>query len=387
VTIPLTDLRVQYASIRAEIDAAVASVLGGGVFVGGEEVRLFEREFASYCGVRGGVGVGSGTDALSLALRALGVGAGDEVITVAHTFAATAEAIIAAGARPVFVDVREDTLLMDSGHLERAVTPRTRAVIPVHLYGQVCDMDAIGEVARRRGLIVVEDAAQAHGARWKGRRVGGLGRVGCFSFFPAKNLGACGDAGAVVSDDEAVLDRVRMLADHGRTEKSRHEAVGVNSRLDALQASILRVKLRHLDRWNEARRSAAARYRELLVGRGLVLPQGAAGSEPVWHLFVIRAPGRDDLRKRLDRSGIETGVHYPVPLHLQPAFASLARGEGSLPVSEAAARSVLSLPLFPEITDDQLRFVRDAMAGHRGTSTATEHPQGKRREATRPSPI
>ncbi|HUM00969.1 MAG TPA: DegT/DnrJ/EryC1/StrS family aminotransferase, partial [Thermoanaerobaculia bacterium] len=241
MTIPLTDLKVQIATIRAEIDAAVAGVLDGGVFVGGEEVRLFEREFASCCGVKGAVGVGSGTDALSLALRALGVGAGDEVITVAHTFAATAEAIVAAGARPVFVDVRADTLLMDGGELERAVTPRTKAVIPVHLYGQVCDMDVLGEVARRRGLIVIEDAAQAHGARWKGRRVGGLGRVGCFSFFPAKNLGACGDAGAVVSDDEAVLDRVRMLADHGRTEKYRHEAVGVNSRLDALQASILRV--------------------------------------------------------------------------------------------------------------------------------------------------
>lgn len=387
MTIPLTDLRAQYASIRAEIDAAVASVLGGGVFVGGEEVRLFEREFASYCGVRGAVGVGSGTDALSLTLKALGVGAGDEVITVAHTFAATAEAIVAAGARPVFVDVRKDTLLMDSEQLERAVTPRTKAVIPVHLYGQVCDMDAIGEVARRRGLIVIEDAAQAHGARWKGRRVGGLGRVGCFSFFPAKNLGACGDGGAVVSDDAAVLARVRMLADHGRTEKNRHEAVGVNSRLDVLQASILRVKLRHLNRWNEARRSAAARYQELLAHTGLVLPLGAAGSEPVWHLFVIRTAGRDELRGRLDASGIETGVHYPVPLHLQPAFASLARGEGSLPVSEAAARSVLSLPLFPEITEEQLRFVRDAIVGYCGASTTPERPQERRGEAIRPSRV
>lgn len=387
MTIPLTDLRVQYATIRAEIDAAVAGVLAGGVFVGGEEIRQFEREFASYCGVKGGVGVGSGTDALSLALRALGVGAGDDVITVAHTFAATAEAIVAAGARPVFVDVREDTLLMDGEQLERAVTPRTKAVIPVHLYGQVCDMDAIGEVARRRGLIVIEDAAQAHGARWNGRRVGGLGRVGCFSFFPAKNLGACGDAGAVVSDDEAVLARVRMLADHGRSEKSRHEAIGVNSRLDALQASILRVKLLHLDRWNEARRSAAARYRELLTGIGLGLPQGTAGSEPVWHLFVIRTPGRDDLRGRLNASGIETGIHYPVPLHLQPAFSHLAGGEGSLPVSEAAARTVLSLPLFPEITDEQLKFVRDVLVDHCGSSTALERPSGRRREATRPSPV
>jgi len=387
VTIPLTDLRVQYATIRTEIDAAVAGVLGGGVFVGGDEIHLFEREFAAYCGVRGAVGVGSGTDALTLALRALGVGAGDDVITVAHTFAATAEAIVAAGACPVFVDVRDDTLLIDGEQVERAVTPRTKAVIPVHLYGHVCDMDAIGEVARRRGLIVIEDAAQAHGARWKGRRVGGLGRVGCFSFFPAKNLGACGDAGAVVSDDEAVLARVRMLADHGRTEKNRHEAVGVNSRLDALQASILRVKLRHLDRWNEARRSAAVRYRELLTDIGLVLPQGAAGSEPVWHLFVIRTPGRDDLRRRLHASGIETGIHYPVPLHLQPAFSHLGGGEGSLPVSEAAARSILSLPLFPEITDEQLRLVRDAIVDHCGSSTAPERLSGRRREATRPSPV
>ena len=387
MTIPLTDLKVQIATIRAEIDAAVAGVLDGGVFVGGEEVRLFEREFASCCGVKGAVGVGSGTDALSLALRALGVGAGDEVITVAHTFAATAEAIVAAGARPVFVDVRADTLLMDGGELERAVTPRTKAVIPVHLYGQVCDMDVLGEVARRRGLIVIEDAAQAHGARWKGRRVGGLGRVGCFSFFPAKNLGACGDAGAVVSDDEAVLDRVRMLADHGRTEKYRHEAVGVNSRLDALQASILRVKLRHLDRWNEARRSAAARYRELLADIGPVLPQSTAGSEPVWHLFVIRTGGRDELRRRLEASGIETGIHYPLPLHLQPAFLHRAGGEGSLPVSEEAARSVLSLPLFPEITDGQLRRVRDALVVHVASSTAPGRPSGRRREATGRSPV
>jgi dTDP-4-amino-4,6-dideoxygalactose transaminase len=367
--IPFVDLEAQYLTIRPEIDEAMRRVLARSSFIGGDDVEAFAREFADYCaagpeptGPLHCATCGNGTDALYLALRALGVGPGDEVITVAHTFIATTEAIGLTGARPVFVDVLPTTLLMDPAALEAAVTPRTRAVVPVHLYGQPCPMDEVLAVARRHGLKVVEDAAQAHGAHWRGRRVGGLGDLACFSFYPGKNLGAYGDAGAVVGADADLVRRVRMLANHGRLEKYTHEVEGVNSRLDGLQAAVLRVKLRHLDAWNAARKAHAAAYRAALAGADLALPVTAPGADPVWHLFVVRTPRRDALRDRLKRHGVATGVHYPLPLHLQPAYAHLGLGPGALPVTERAAGEILSLPMYPEMTPEHVARVAEAVA-------------------------
>jgi dTDP-4-amino-4,6-dideoxygalactose transaminase len=303
------------------------------------------------------VGVGNGTDALYLALRALGIGPGDEVLTVAHTFIATTEAISLTGARPVFVDIREDTMLMDPDAVEAAITPRTRAIVPVHLYGQPCDMDRIMEIARRRQLKVVEDAAQAHGARWRGRRVGSIGDAGCFSFFPGKNLGAYGDAGAVVSQDEELIRRVRMLANHGRLDKYLHQMEGVNSRLDGLNAAVLRIKLRKLDEWNAARRRNAKQYMDILTGSDAVLPGVNQLAEPVWHLFVVRVSERDDVLKQLKERGIAAGVHYPVPLHRQPAYKHLEMAAGKLPITERVASHVVSLPMYPELSTDQIATV------------------------------
>jgi dTDP-4-amino-4,6-dideoxygalactose transaminase len=307
--------------------------------------------------VNAAVGVGNGTDALYLALRALGVGPGHEVITVAHTFIATAEAISLTGARPVFVDIREDTMLMDPDALESAITPLTRAIVPVHLYGQPCEMDRIVEIARRHNLKVVEDAAQAHGARWRGRRVGSIGDVACFSFFPGKNLGAYGDAGGVVSQDEELVRRVRMLANHGRQDKYFHQTEGLNSRLDNLHAAVLRVKLQHLDEWNAARRRVAQLYMDLLKVSDAVLPGVHPDTESVWHLFVVRVFERDDVWKQLNERGIGAGVHYPVPLHRQPAYAHLGLPAGSLPVTERVASRVVSLPIYPELSAEQVAAV------------------------------
>lgn len=314
----------------------------------------FETAFASYCETRACIGVGNGTDALYLTLKALGIGVGHEVITVAHTFIATAEAISATGARPVFVDIREDTLLMNPDFLEAAITPRTRAIIPIHLYGQPCEMDKIIEVARAYKLKVIEDAAQAHGARWKDRRVGSLADAACFSFYPGKNLGAYGDGGAVVSSDVELISRIRMLANHGRAEKYIHKMIGVNSRLDSLQAAILRVKLSHLDEWNEMRRRHATSYMALLEGSSLMCPSQHPDSEHVWHLFVVRSPAREKLRNELRQKGIGTGVHYPVPVHLQPAYGFLGLTLASLPVTEQASREVLSLPMYPELPESKI---------------------------------
>jgi dTDP-4-amino-4,6-dideoxygalactose transaminase len=362
--IPLVDLAVQYRTIQAEVDAAIRRVLERSAFIGGEEVEAFAAEFAAYCAAgREPTGplhcapCGNGTDALYLALRALGIGPGDEVITVAHTFIATAEAIGLTGARPVFVDVLPDTLLMDPAAVEAAVTTRTRAIVPVHLYGQPCDMSALLAIARRHQLKVVEDAAQAHGAAWRGRRVGGLGDLACFSFYPGKNLGACGDGGAVVGADGDLVRRIRMLANHGRLEKYTHEVEGVNSRLDGLQAAVLRVKLRRLDAWNAARRAHAAAYSRALAGADLVLPAVAPEAESVWHLYVVRSTKRTMLQTNLRECGVATGVHYPLPLHLQPAYASLGLRAGSLPVTEQAAGEILSLPLYPELTPAQIDHV------------------------------
>ena len=358
--IPLVGLFDQYQTIKSEIDSAIENIITKSAFVGGEEVRLFETEFAAYCEARGCVGVGNGTDALYLTLRALGIGAGDEVVTVAHTFIATSEAISMTGATPIFIDVTEDTMLMDPSLIEAAITPKTKAVVPVHLYGQSCDMDAIMQIARKHGLKVVEDAAQAHGGRWRGQRVGSIGDAATFSFYPGKNLGAFGDGGAVVSQDEDLIERIRMLANHGRLEKYTHKMEGVNSRLDGMQAAILRVKLRRLDEWNARRRQIADAYRDQLTGHGLTLPTVHENAETVWHLFVVRTGERERLQSLLKEEGIATGIHYPVPLHEQPAYED-RRASYSLPVTERAAREVVSLPMYPELSQEQIEAVCNAV--------------------------
>lgn len=353
IRVPLVDLKAQYHAIRPDIDTAIQRVVDSAGFIMGPEVRAFEEAFAVYCGVAHCVGVSSGTAALTLSLRALGVGPGDEVITVAHTFIATAEAICAVGARPVFVDIDPHTYTMDPDQLAAAITSATRAVIPVHLYGQPADMTRINQIAQTHGLAVVEDAAQAHGSTWCGQKAGNLARLACFSFYPGKNLGAYGDAGAVTTNDRVLAEQVRLLRNHGRRSKYLHEQVGFGERLDTLQAAILAAKLPHLDCWIVARRRLAQRYNELLAGCEIGLPRVAAGAESAWHLYVIRTPRRDEVAEYLKRHGVETGVHYPVPLHLQPAFAALDYRPGALPITEAVANTCLSLPLYPEMTDDQ----------------------------------
>ena len=359
--IPLVGLLDQYQTIKSEIDSAIENIIISSAFIGGEEVRRFESEFAAFCEARACVGVGNGTDALYLTLRALGIGPGDEVITVAHTFIATSEAISMTGATPIFIDIRDDTLLMNPDLIEPAITKRTKAIVPVHLYGQSCDMDAIMEIAGRHGLKVVEDAAQAHGGRWRGQRVGSIGDAATFSFYPGKNLGAFGDAGAVVSQDEALIEKIRMLANHGRLEKYTHRIEGVNSRLDSLQAAILRVKLRHLDEWNQKRRAHADFYLESLSQSEVRTQAVNPNAEPVWHLFVVRVQDREALQERLKAAGVSTGVHYPIPLHVQPAYESRQIPLGSLPITEVAASEVVSLPMYPELSQEQLESIVNAM--------------------------
>lgn len=357
------DLRAQWRELAGELRPAIEAVFADGAFVGGPAVQRFETAFAAFCAVRHAVGVANGTDALHLALRALGVGAGDDVLTVPNTFIATAEAISHCGARPVFVDCDPDTLLLDARQLDGAVTPRTRAVVAVHLYGRVAEMDAIAAWCAARGLPLVEDAAQAHGAGHRGRRAGGLGAIAGFSFYPGKNLGAGGEAGAVTTDRDDLAERVRRLRDHGQEARYHHAEVGWNSRLDAVQAAVLTVKLRHLPRWNARRRVLADLYRERL-GKLAAITVPAAPVEAdahVYHLFVIRAAARDRLRAALAEAGIETGLHYPVPIHLQAAYRALGLGPGTFPVAEAAARTVLSLPIHPHMTDDDVHRVCDAV--------------------------
>ena len=366
--IPLVGLFDQYQTIQPEIDAAIKNIITSSAFVGGEEVRLFEHEFAAFCDAKACVGVGNGTDALYLTLRALGIGPGDEVITVAHTFIATSEAISSTGATPIFIDVKDDTMLMDPALIEAAITSKTKAIVPVHLYGQSCDMDAIMEIARKHGLKVVEDAAQAHGGRWRGQRVGSMGDAATFSFYPGKNLGAFGDAGAVVSQDEALIEQIRMIANHGRLEKYTHKMEGVNSRLDGLQAAILRVKLRYLDEWNSRRRQIADAYMEQLAPLGMSLPIVDERAEAVFHLFVVRVADRERLQSLLKEEGIATGVHYPVPLHLQPAYEH-RRSSFELPATERAAREVLSLPMYPELRQEQIEAVCNAVTAAYAGST------------------
>jgi dTDP-4-amino-4,6-dideoxygalactose transaminase len=365
-TIPFTDLSAMTRDVRAAIEQSWTNLLESSRFVGGEPVADFEQKWASYCGVSEAVGVGSGTDSLLLTLRALDIGVGDEVIVPANTFVASAEAVVLAGATPVFADVSPDTLLLTSAQLEAAVSARTAAVIVVHLYGQMPDMDALSRSASRAGVVLIEDAAQAHGASWCGRRAGSIGRAGCFSFYPSKNLGAFGDGGAVVTADVALADRIRSLRDHGRSRCSRyhHEFIGNNSRLDALQAAVLDAKLPWLDTWTEARRSIAARYRAALDdGTGRLVAE-ESGSRGAYHLAVARVPDRAAVRRRLAAAGIETQIHYPVPCHRQAPYRRFATRP--LPVAEESANNVLSLPMFPHMGEDRVAHVCGAISAALG---------------------
>jgi len=355
--IPMTDLRAEYDSLKGEMDRAIQEVLDSGWFILGPQVRAFEKEFAAYCAADYGVGTGNGTDAISLALRACDIGPGDEVITVPNTAVFTVLAISAVGARPVLVDIDPVTYTMDPAALAAAITQRTRAVVPVHLYGQPADMDPIREIAHRHGLVVVEDACQAHGARYKGRRVGTLGNAGCFSFYPTKNLGAYGDGGMVVTNDPQVADRLRLLRNGGQQDRYHHAVKGINSRLDELQAAVLRVKLCHLDEWNEVRRARAQDYASLLEGTGVITPAEANYARHVYHLYVVRSQQRDKLLEHLRGCDIVTNIHYPVPVHLQQAYRDLGLREGSLPIAESCAREVLSLPLYPGLDKEAVSYV------------------------------
>lgn len=364
VTLPFLDLAAQYRTIREEIDSAIATVISETAFIGGPHVSRFEKEFAAYCGSAEAVGVSNGTDALRLALLACGVGPGDEVLTVPNTFIATAEAVTMVGARVRFLDIDPDTNALDPKLLEAGCTDRTKAIIPVHLYGKSADLDVIGAFARRRGLKVIGDAAQAHGAVYKGRPISTLADATCFSFYPGKNLGAYGDAGAVVTDDPWVAKSVRMLRDHGRTTKYEHDLEGFNCRMDGLQAAILSVKLRYLKNWTERRQKLAALYTEVLSGVPyLLLPSESADNRSVFHLYVVHTARRKELQAHLQSRGIGCGIHYPIPLHLQRAYAYLKLGVGSFPHAERQCATALSLPLYPEMTEDQIRFVAAEVAG------------------------
>jgi dTDP-4-amino-4,6-dideoxygalactose transaminase len=355
--IPFLDLTAQYRTIGPDIEAAVLETLRGGNYVLGEPVTRFERDFATYCGTTHAVALNTGTSALHLALLAAGVGPGDEVLTVPMTFVATVAAILYAGARPVFVDIDPETWTMDPAGLAKALTPRTKAVLPVHLHGRLADMEAINAFARAHGLVVIEDAAQAHGAERHGIRAGAFGDIGCFSFYPGKNLGACGEGGAITTSNPAFAEAVRSLRDWGQAGRYNHVRHGFNYRMDAVQGAVLGVKLAHLDRWNAARRAISNRYDEGL-DPAIARAAGPFGADHVAHVYAIRVAGRDALRAELEQAGIATGIHYPRPVHLQPAYAGLGHGPGDFPVSEALAAETLSLPLYPELAPaDQDRII------------------------------
>jgi dTDP-4-amino-4,6-dideoxygalactose transaminase len=364
--VPLVDLRGQVARLREEVFQALEEVADSGVFTLGPRVAAFEAAFAGHVGVKHCIAVNSGTSALHLALLGAGVGPGDEVITVPMTFIATAWAISYVGATPVFVDVDPATYTLDVGQVENRITPRTRALLPVHLYGQPADMGPLLDIGRRHGIAVIEDAAQAHGARYRDRGVGSLGLCGCFSFYPGKNLGAFGEGGAVVTDNDPIATRLRALRDHAQEKRYHHQEIGFNYRMDAFQGAVLGVKLKYLERWTEARSLLAGRYKKSLAGLPLQLPAEAPDRRHVWHLFVVRHPGRDRLRRHLEAEGIHTGLHYPIPLHLQKAYQHLGHGVGDFPVAEQIGRECLTLPLFPEMTvrqqDAVIEVLGDALS-------------------------
>jgi dTDP-4-amino-4,6-dideoxygalactose transaminase len=359
--IPFVDLKMQYLSIKDEIDAAIQGVIDETSFIMGDEVRAFESEFAQFCEAKFAVGVSSGTDALHMTLLACGVGRGDEVITVPNTFIATTEAISNCGAKPVFVDIDPQTYNMDVRKIEDKISSKTKAILPVHLFGQPADMNPILKIADKRGLKVIEDAAQAHGAIYNGKKVGTLGDAACFSFFPGKNLGAFGDGGAVVTNNENIAQQVKLLRNHGRDAKYEHLVEGFCNRLDSVQAAILSVKLKRLSDWNGKRRKAAKLYDELLGNKGIKTPCELKGVQSVYHLYVIRAKNRDDLKEKLRSEGISAGVHYPVPLHLQPAYKYLGYKKGDFREAEKAQREILSLPIYPEIQEGQIKRVVEVL--------------------------
>jgi dTDP-4-amino-4,6-dideoxygalactose transaminase len=387
MNIPFLDLKTQFRAIEHEVLPMVKEAMENAAFIGGPQVSGFETEFATFCDSKYCVGVNSGTDALRFALMAAGVGPGDEVITVPHTFIATTEAVSQVGAKPVFVDIDLKTYNMDPNKLEdylakrpgggstgnkpRATSdqrlatsnqPQPKAVLPVHLYGQPADMDPILEIAKKKNLVVIEDACQAHGSQYKGRKAGSMGAIGCFSFYPGKNLGAYGEGGAVVTQDEEMASKIRMIRDHGQTKKYYHDMEGYNGRLDAIQAGVLRIKLKRLAAWNESRRQNAQYYNELLSSiKGVTIPKEADGCGHVYHLYVILVEDRDGLQKYLNEKGIGTGLHYPVPLHLQKAYANQGHKEGDFPVTESVAKRLLSLPMFPELTKAQIEYVADCI--------------------------
>ena len=362
MNIPLVDLKAQYKSIEKEIDKAIFGVIKNTNFILGENVQKFEEEFAKFCQVKYAVGVGNGTDALYLTLRVCGISKGDEVITQPNTFIATTEAITLNGAKPVFVDINPETYNIEKSRIEKAITKKTKAIIPVHLFGQPADMNPILKIAKKYNLKVIEDAAQAHGAEYRGKRVGGLGDVGCFSFFPAKNLGAYGDGGMVVTNNKKLADGIRMLRNHGRVQKYEHEVEGVNSRLDELQAAILRVKLRYLDKWNKARCQCAEFYNKSLKNiKGVETPFVPAWAKPVYYVYTIRVKERDKLKEYLEKKGISSGIYYPIPLHLQLAYKYLGYKRGDFPETEKAADEILNLPMYSELTISQIKFITNSI--------------------------
>jgi dTDP-4-amino-4,6-dideoxygalactose transaminase len=364
--IQFLDLRETYIEIKDELDAAYRRVMDSGWYILGREVKAFEEEFAAYCGTRHSVGVGNGLEALQLILSAYGIGAGHEVIVPANTYVATWLAVSNTGATPVAVEPVEGTYNLDPERIEAKITSRTRAILPVHLYGQPADMDPINEIARRRGLKVIEDAAQAHGSRCGDRLAGALGDAAGWSFYPTKNLGAYGDAGAVTTDDDDLAERVRLLRNYGSKQKYYNEEKGINSRLDELQAALLRVRLKHLDEWNSRRSSIARIYLDGLKGTGLFLPVIAHGSEPAWHLFVVRCKQRDRFQQHLKSAGVSTLVHYPVPPHLQEAYKDMGHAEGSFPITEAIHREILSLPMGPHLSEPDAARVVEAVRSFKG---------------------
>jgi dTDP-4-amino-4,6-dideoxygalactose transaminase len=359
--VPFVDLAAQYQTIASEINEVVSKVFREADFILGKEVQLFEEEFAAFCQSQFAVGVDSGTSALELALRAYEIGPGDEVITAANSFIATALAISHAGATPVLVDIDPHTHTIDVGAIQKAISPKTKALLPVHLYGRPADMDPIWQLAERHNLVVIEDACQAHGARYKGRRTGSLAHAAAFSFYPGKNLGAYGDGGMVVTNDRRIAERVQMFRNYGQKQKYHHLLLGYNRRLDTLQAAILRVKLRHLDEWNTARRWNATLYHNLLDETGVVRPADTTDFHTVWHLYVIRCRERDRLQQHLAAQGIAAGIHYPIPIHLQPAYQDLGYRQGDFPVAEAYAEQILSLPMYPELRVGQIEHVTQAI--------------------------
>lgn len=360
--IPFVDLKAQYLSIKDEIDPAVINVLESTQFILGSEVAALEKEFAVYCNAEQGIAVNTGTSALHLALLAAGIGPGDEVITVPFTFVATVAAICYTGATPVFVDIDPVSYTIDVTQIEAAITERTKAILPVHLYGQPADMDPILEIAQRRGLVVIEDAAQAHRAEYKGRRVGSIGDIGCFSFYPGKNLGAYGEGGIVTTSNPDYAQTIRMLRDWGQERRYNHVLKGYNYRMDGIQGAILRVKLRYLDQWTEARRTHAAQYDQLLKDTLVKTPVVMPYSHHVYHVYVVRVGDRAKLQQKLTEQGIQTGIHYPIPVHLQPAYSDLGYQAGAFPYAETAAQEVFSLPMYPELTSEQVAIVSKAVA-------------------------